>query len=101
MDGKLFILTAGAGGVGRAAVGRGGAGVSLTGAGAGSQSSSGAGVGLTGGGAVYLGWNPVVAGLDHCWPTPGGLVVVGCGGCGGLTVASFLIAFMSTLPTGV
>jgi len=63
---KLFILTAGAGGVGRVAVGRGGAGVNLTGAGAGSQSSSGAGVDLTGGGAVYLGWNPLVAGLDHC-----------------------------------
>ena len=64
--GKLFILTAGAGGVGRVAVGRGGAEVSLIGAGAGSQSSSGAGVGLTGGGAVYLDWNPVVGGLDHC-----------------------------------
>ena len=66
VDRKLLILTAGAGGVGRVAVGRGGAGVGLAGAGAGSQSSSGAGVDLTGGGAVYLGWNPVVAGLDHC-----------------------------------
>ena len=80
------------------AVGRGGAGVGLVGVG--SQSSSGAGVDLTGGGAVYLGWNPVVAGFDHCCPTPGGLIVVGCGG-GGLTAASFLMAFMSTLPTGV
>lgn len=83
------------------AVGRGGAGVDLIGAGAGSQSSSGAGVGFTGGGAVYLDWNPVVAGRDHCWPTPGGLVVIGCGGGGGLTEASFLIAFISTLPIGV
>lgn len=83
------------------AVGRGGAGLGLNGAGAGSQSSSGAGVDLTGGGAVYLGWNPVVAGLDHCWPTPGGLVIVECGGGGGLTAASFLIAFISTFPTGV
>ena len=101
VDSKLFKLTAGAGGVGRVAVGRGGAGVGLAGVGAGSQSSSGAGVGLTGGGAVYLGWNPVVTGFDHCFPTPGGLFVVDCGGGGDLTVASFLIAFMSTLPTGV
>ena len=82
-------------------MGRGGAGVDLTGAGAGSQSSSGAGVDLTGGGAVYLGWNLVVVGFDHCCPTPGGLVVVGCDGGGGFTTASCLIAWMSTLPTGV
>ena len=66
VDEKLLRLTAGAGGVGRVAVGRGGAGVSLAGAGVGSQSSSGAGVDLTGGGAVYLGWNRVVADFDHC-----------------------------------
>ena len=83
------------------AVGSDGAGVGLTGVDAGPQSSSGAGVDLTGGGAVYLGWNPVVTGFDHCCPTPGGLLVVGCGGGGGLTAASFLIAFISTLPIGV
>jgi len=99
--GKSLRLTAGAGGVGRVAVGRGGAGLSLAGAGVGSQSSSGAGVDLTGGGAVYLGWNWVVVDFDHCCPTPGGLLVVGCGGGEGLTAASFLIALMSTLPTGV
>ena len=98
---KALRLTAGAGGVGRVAVGRGGAGVSLACAGVGSQSSSGAGVDLTGDGAVYLGWNRVVVDFDHCCPTPGGLLVVGCGGGGGLTAASFLIALMSTLPTGV
>lgn len=53
-DIKSVMLTAGAEGVGRVAVGRGGAGVGLIGAGAGSQSSSGAGDGLTGGGGVYL-----------------------------------------------
>jgi len=99
--GESLQLTTGAGGVGRVAVGRGGAGVSLTGAGVGSQSSSGAGVDLTGGGAVYFGWKRVVVDFDHCCPTPGGLLVVGCGGGGGLTAASFLIALMSTLPTGV
>lgn len=48
------MLTAGAEGVGREAVGRGGAGLGLIDAGAGSQSSSGAGDCLIGGGGAYL-----------------------------------------------